>query len=95
MGHEVQVGEGRAKVGPVNVGLSCGLGKVQAVTTGAKNVDRVVAGQIGQADGQHRLALTKHVRTAAKMAHAVLFVHGVHTAIGDNVPAKDGYFWQF
>jgi hypothetical protein len=90
MRHEVQVGEGRAKIRAVNIGLSCRLGKVQAVTSRTKHINRVVAGQIGQSDGQHWLTLTKNVGTTTKMAHAVFFVHGVHAPIGDNVP---GFFF--
>ena len=75
-----------SKVGPVNVRLPSGFGKEETMTSRTKDIDGIVAGQVRQADGQHRLALTKNVRTTTKMRQPVLFIHGVHTAIGHNVP---------
>mmetsp|Transcript_31375 Transcript_31375/g.91963 ORF Transcript_31375/g.91963 Transcript_31375/m.91963 type:complete len:332 (+) Transcript_31375:374-1369(+) len=87
--HEEQMGEGRTIIGPVDVGLPGRLGKVQAVTSGTEDVDGVVAGQVGQSDGKDGLALTKDVGTPSEAGGAVLLVHGVHPAVGDDVPGVD------
>ena len=47
MGHEEQMREGGTVVGPVDVGLPGAFGKVQSVTPWTKDVDGVVAGQVG------------------------------------------------
>jgi hypothetical protein len=76
------------KVGPVNVRLPGRFGKVETMAARTKDIDGIVAGQVGQADRQDRLPLTKYMRTAAKVRQSVLLVHGVHPAVGDNIAAN-------
>ena len=44
MGHEVQMWEGRTKVGSINIGLSCRFGKEESMTSWTEYIDGVVAG---------------------------------------------------
>lgn len=92
VGHQVQVREGGAEVGAVDVGLPGGLGKVQAVAPGTEHVHGVVPGHVAQADRQDGLALAEDVRAPAKGGHSVLFVHGVHPPVRNDVPAKHAYW---
>ena len=88
MCHEIQVRKGGSKISAVNVGLSGALGEEQTVATRAKYIDSVVSRQVGQTHGQYGLSLAKHMGTSAKMGVAILFIHGVHAPVGDNIPAR-------
>jgi hypothetical protein len=79
------VRERRSEIGPINVGLSRALGKKESVTPWTKDVDCEIARQIGQTDGKHGLALTEYVWTAAKMCHSILFIHGMHASIRNDI----------
>ena len=74
-----------SKVGSINIGLSCAFGEKESVAARTKDVYCVIPRQVRQTHWQYRLALTKDVGAATKVCHAVLFIHGVHTPIRNNV----------
>lgn len=81
MRHEIEMRKGCSKICPINVGLACTFGKKEAVTTGAENINGVVARQIRQAHWQYRLALTEYTGASAEMCVAIFFIHGVHSSV--------------
>jgi hypothetical protein len=85
MGHEIQMRKGRAKVSSIDVSLSGGFWKIETVTSRTKDVDGVIARHITQSDRQNRLSLTKDMGAPPKRRDAILFVHGMHSPIGNNV----------
>ena len=68
------MGKGGAKVGTVEITLLCRSWVVKLVTPRAKNVDRIVARQIRQADRDHRLTMAVDPRAPAKLVGLKLFV---------------------
>ena len=54
-----------------------------------KDVDCVVAWEIGKPHRKNRLALTKDMRTTTKGCVSILVVHGVHTPVRDDEAVKD------
>ena len=54
-----------------------------------ENVHCVVSGQIRQSYRKHRLSLTKDVGASSESSGSILFVHGMHSSIGDNVAVID------
>ena len=80
------MGKGCTKVGAVDIGLSGRLWKEESMTPWTKDIDSVISGQIGQPHGQDWLSLTKDVGAPTEMRQSILFVHGVHATVRNNVP---------
>jgi hypothetical protein len=66
--HEIKVGERRAEVGAVDVGLSGGLGVEEVVALGAENVYSVVPREIAEAGRKDGLALAEYTRATTEAA---------------------------
>lgn len=82
---QIEMRKGGSKIRSVDIGLSGTLWKKQSVTTGTKDIDSIVAGQIRKADWQDRLALAKDSGTSSKRGRPIFFVHGMHSTVRHNV----------
>lgn len=63
--------EGRAEVGSVDGGVAAGLWGVDVFAAGAKELDGMVAGNVGQADGDEGVGAAEDAGTAAKVEFLV------------------------
>jgi hypothetical protein len=75
------------KVGSINICLPCTFWEKEAMTPGTKYIDGVIPRQIRETHRKDWLPLAENVWTTAKGCGSVFFVHCVHSAIGDNIPA--------
>ncbi len=89
MNHEQHVREPGAKVGPVSVVVTRALGIVDVHALGAVELDHGLAGDVRQADGQHRLVLAVDARAVPKIAGLVLLDHLGDPAVGEDVAGVD------
>lgn len=65
----------------VDGGLAGGARVVHLQALGAEHADGVVEGDVGQAHGQHRLALAEGPGTAAEMDMVILrALHNIHSS---------------
>lgn len=69
-----QVAEGRAEVGAVQVGVLGGARVVGLVAARAEHLHRELPGYVGQAHGQHGLALAERARAPTEVHVLKLFV---------------------
>mmetsp|Transcript_3663 Transcript_3663/g.7317 ORF Transcript_3663/g.7317 Transcript_3663/m.7317 type:complete len:102 (-) Transcript_3663:926-1231(-) len=83
------MGEGRPKVCPINVSLSGRFWEEESMTSGAKDIHRVIPWQIREADRQNRLSLAKHPRATSKGSSPVLLIHCVHPTICQYITRVD------
>lgn len=54
-----------------------------------KDVNGVVSGEVGESYGEDWLALAEDMGASSKGCRSVLFVHGVHSPVCDNVSSMD------
>ena len=79
------MGERCSKVGSINIGLPGGFGEEETMATRTEHINGIIPGQIRESHWQNGLPLAKHSRTASKRSRPVLFIHGMHTTICQNV----------
>ena len=77
--------KGSSKIGTINVCLPSTFGKEKSMTSRTKYIDGVISGEIRKPYRKHGLSLTKYTWTPAKRCCSILFVHRMHTSIGDDV----------
>jgi hypothetical protein len=61
------------------------------MTSRTKDIDSVVSRQISQTHWQYGLALTKDTRTPPEMGIPILFIHGMHSSVRDNIPVNEAH----
>jgi hypothetical protein len=79
--------EGCPKVGSIDVCLPCAFGKEKTVAPWTKYINSVISGKVRKTHGKNRLSLTKDSWAPSKCSGPILFVHGMHPSVGDNIPA--------
>jgi hypothetical protein len=89
------MGKGGSKIGAVNVGLPCALWEEKPMTAGTEYIYSVVPRKIRQSYWKHRLTLAKHMWTSPKGSRTILFIHGVHSSIRNNIPSVNKSIQHF
>lgn len=81
--------EAGAEEGPVQIRVARRLRDVNIVALGAVDADHLLAGMVGQSDGQHMLALAVGTRTRAKGTLVELLQHQLDAPIGEDEAGVD------